>query len=254
MATTAEDVYNTMVAVNAKLEIFLGKEDPITKAELAEYSKVLKAKAAPVLDPVQLARQLLPELIAQLPKQLPLRVEPKTEEIVKLLSPLVNQQVAAIQATNERLLRGLTQHLTTLDATLDAQVLNLKERDASLRETADRIPKEVKVNYVGGRLKSVLLAFGPMLAMLVIIKISDAFLKDPVVTFNETFKAYARYKKSYSEYKAYSASLEKQNQKLQQVELAQQKELNFYRNQVHQYRKKFPKSTPYLPPYLPAKK
>jgi DNA repair exonuclease SbcCD ATPase subunit len=254
MAISADDVYKIMVAVNAQLEIILGREDPITRAELAEYSKVVKAQAAPVLDPLKLAQQLLPQLLAQLPKQLPLKVEPKTEEIVKLLSPVINQQVTAIQTTNERLLRGLTQHLTTLDATLTAQALDLKERDASFRGTTDRIPKEVKVDYVGGRLKLALLALGPMLALLVILKVSGAFSKDPIITFNETFKAYHEYKKSYEEYKSYSDNLEKQNQELRQVKSAQQKELNFYRNQVHQYRKKFPRSAPYLPPYLPAKK
>jgi hypothetical protein len=244
---TADDIYNLMKAVQAQLEIILKREEPITRAELAEYSKIVKAQAAPSLDPVKLAQQLMPQLIAQLPKQLPLKVEPNTEEIVKLLSPVINKQVTDIQATNERLLQSLPQHLANLDEMLAARLQGLKDQDASLGKTADRFPRKVEVDFVRSWLNLVLVALGPLLAVLIILGICGAFSKEPVATFNDTFRAYRQYR-------AYSSRLEKQNDSLRRVEFTQRKELNFYRSQVHQYRKKFPKSAPYLPPFLPAKK
>jgi hypothetical protein len=86
-----------------------------------------------------------------------------------------------------------------------------------------------------------------MLAMLVILGMIGTFSKDPVANYNGVFQAYLNYK-------AKSVRLARLADSLRQDEAIQRKELVFYRNQLRQYRKKFPKSAPSLPPYLPTKK
>ncbi|AMR25442.1 hypothetical protein A0257_22380 (plasmid) [Hymenobacter psoromatis] len=191
---SADDIYKLMKDVQVQLEAFLKREEPITRAELAEYSKVIKAQAVPVLDPIRLAQQLMPELVAQLPKQLPMKVELKTEEIAKLLSPVINRQVAAIEATNERLLRGLTQHLATIDATLAARLQALETREASLRAATDRIPSKVSVDFVRGFRDLAMIALGPLALGMVILALGGAFSKEPVATYNALVEAYGTLK------------------------------------------------------------
>lgn len=244
---TADDIYNLMKALQAQLEIILKREEPITRAELAEYIKVVRGQAVPVQDPVKLAQQLLPELLAQLPKQVPLKIELKTEEIVRLLSPAVNSQVAAIETTNQQLLRGLTQHLAAIDATLATRLQALKEREESLRATAAKVPSKVEVNIIDGFRNLALVAFGPLLFVLAMLGAIGVFSKEPVDTYNAVVRAYG-------EVKADNTKLAKHNDSLQRVELAQRKELDFYRTQVRRYRKKFPKRAADLPLYSPVKK
>jgi len=244
---TADDIYNLMKALQGQLEIILKREEPITRAELNGFIKEIKEQPVPPQDPVKLAQQLMPQLMAQLPRQLPMKIEPKTEEIAKLLSPLINQQVTAIEATNERLLGGLTQHLATINATLTARLKDLEARDASFQKTTDRIPRRVEVDFVRGWRNLAYVAFGPMLTMLAILGMIGTFSKDPVINYNHVFQAYLNYK-------AHDAMLARVNDSLRQKEFIQRKELIFYRNQLRQYRKRFPKSASSLPVYLPGKK
>ncbi|MGI4742593.1 MAG: hypothetical protein ACRYG7_46130 [Janthinobacterium lividum] len=244
---TAEEIYNLMKALQSQLEVILKREEPITRAELGAFIKEIRAQPVPAPDPVKLAQQLLPQLMAQLPKQLPMKIEPKTEEVAKLLSPLINQQVTAIKATNERLLLGLTQHLAASDATLAARLKALEARDASFQKTTDRIPSRVEVDFVRGWLNLAYVAFGPMLIMLAILGIAGAFSKEPIANYNGVYRAYASYR-------ARSTSLARANDSLRQEGFAQRKELIFYRNQLRQHRKKFPKLAAGLPVYSPAKK
>lgn len=244
---TADDIYALMLVVQARLEAFLKREEPLTRAELAKFIEAVKAQPAPVQDPVELAQLLMPELIAQLPKQLPMKVDAKTEEIVKLLSPVINRQVSAIEATNERLLRVLPQHLVALDAMLAARLQALQAREVSTRAVIDKMPSKVEVDFVRSWQKLGMVAFGPMLGMLAILAMCGAFSKEPVATYNSMVKAYYNIK-------AYNATLNRERDSLRQVQATQGKELNFYRDKVRQYRKKFPKSAPGLPLYSPVKK
>jgi len=244
---TAEKIYELMVSVQAKLEQVLKREEPITRAELAEFIKALRAQAAPVQDPVKLAQQLLPELIAQLPKQLPVKLDPKTEEIVKLLSPVVNRQVAAIEATNERLLRGLNQHLAAINAMLATQLQALKERNESLEATAAKFPTRVDVNIVDGFRNLALVALSPVLFVLGVLGATGSFSKEPVATYNGLVYEYSNLKERYS-------GLVKRRDSLQRVESALRNELYFYKTQVRENRKRFPKLAPKLLLYAPVKK
>ncbi|OGX90157.1 hypothetical protein [Hymenobacter coccineus] len=244
---TAEEIYHLMKALQGQLEIILKREEPITRAELVGFVKEIRAQPVSAPDPVKLAQQLMPQLMAQLPKQLPMKIEPKTEEVAKLLSPLVNEQVTAITATNERLLVGLTQHLATSDATLAARLKDLEARDASFQKTTDRIPRRVEVDFVRGWLNLAYVALGPLLIVLAILGMIGTFSKDPVANYNRVFQAYV-------DCRARSISLARANDSLRQEGFAQRKELIFYRNQLRQHRKKFPKFAAGLPVYSPAKK
>ena len=186
-------------------------------------------------------------MIAQLPKQLPVKLDPKTEEIVKLLSPVVNRQVAAIEATNERLLRGLNQHLVAINAALATQLQGLKERDESLQATAAKFPTRVDVNIVDGYRNLALVALSPVLFILAVLGSTGSFSKEPVATYNALVYEHINLKELYMD-------LVKHRDSLQRVESAQRNELYFYRTQVRENRKQFPKLAPKLLLYSPVKK
>ena len=116
---TAETIYNLMAAVKAQLEQVLQREAPITRAELAQHTKEVRAQVIPPPDPLKVAQALLPALVVQLPRQLPMNVTVPSERIVELLSPVVNQQVTDIQATNSRVLREMGQYIVKLEALLE---------------------------------------------------------------------------------------------------------------------------------------
>ncbi len=241
----AEKIYELMVTVSKQLEELLARKDFVTQSELTKYTQVLKEQQVPAPDPARLAQLLLPALVAQLPTQLPLKVEVPAEKIAELLSPVVNQQVKAIEVSNRGLLSGLSQHLTAMKTSLDAGLQASKETADSLRAAAASIPRKVPVDFLRGWRELLLTALGPMTLVLLLLLIGGAFSKEPVATYNSVVKEYGRLKR-------YSTGLKAQGDSLQQKQAGQQRELNFYRAEVQRYRQKNPKAKALLPLYSPT--
>lgn len=231
---SADSIYHLMVAVQAQLQQVLKREEPITRAELEQYIKAVRAQAVPVHDPVKLAQQLLPQLVAQLPKQLPMNVTAPSERIVELLSPVVNQQVAAIQTTNGRVLREMGLYIVKLEALLEkARKANVdsEERYGALLA---KIPKTVSVNLGQGWRRVLAIIMGTMAFVLLTLALSGKFSKE-VESYNILVR---NYKKLYAEH----AALRKQRTQQQQRLSVLEKERNAYRTEVSAYRKRFPKA------------
>ena len=241
----AEKIYQLMIKVSGQLETLLAREDFVTKSELAKYTQAIKQQQVPAPDSAKLAQYLLPELVAQLPRQLPMRVQVAPKEVAELLSPVISRQATTIEASNEKLLRGLPQHLAAIEVSLAGWFQTIKTVEVSWRAAAATLPHRVAVDFVRGWRELFIIALGPVVVVMILLLLAGAFSKEPVSTYNEVVTKYKNLATDYNALKAQSNSL-------QGGQAAQQRELNFYRAEVQRYRQKNPKVRAVLPLYAPA--
>lgn len=229
------EIYQLMTDLKVQLERITAFEAPITKPDLEDYTKGLKAPPPIRLDSAKVAQMLLPLLIAQLPGQLPMKVSVPSEKIVELLAPLINQQVTAIQTTNERVLREMSRYLTALEATLAKGQQASRESEARLEAIVTRIPKKVPVDFLQGWRVVLGMSLGPLVVAMLVLASAGVFRKEPVESFNLVVRRYG-------ELRTLNITLHEQNARQQQRQSELEKERNAYRTEAESYRKKFPRA------------
>lgn len=244
---SADEIYNLMKQVNGHLETLLNREDFVTKSELANYTKVVQQQQVPAPDPAKVAQLLLPALLAQLPKQAPFKVAVSTKDVADILSPVVNQQVAAIEASNERLLRGLAQPSTAMEARFSALLQTADKLVTDARAVVSKIPTRVPIDFMCSWRDVFLLMLSPLTLVMLLLLVTGTFSKEPVATYNSLVEAY-------SSLKVRTLHLKRHDDSLWQRQVNQQRELEFYRGEVKRYRQQFPKSRTVLRLYAPARR
>jgi hypothetical protein len=244
---SAEDIYRVMKEVNGQLETLLKREDFVTKSELAKYTQLVQAQQVPAPDPAKVAQLLLPALLAQLPKQVPLKLTVSTKGIADILSPVVNQQVTAIEASNERLLRGLAQPPVAIESRLSVLLQTADKLVTDARAVVDKIPARVPIDFMRSWRNIILLMLSPLMLVMLLLLATGTFSKEPVATYNNLAVAYTKLRED-------AVNLKKRDESLRQRQAVQQRELEFYRSEVQRYRQQFPKSRTILRLYAPARK
>lgn len=231
----SNEIYSLMKDLQVQLNRITAFEPPITKPDLEAFTKVVRAQAVPAPDSAKVAQALLPELVKQLPGQLPMKVDVQTDYILAILSPLVNKQVTAIQATNERVLREMGLHLVRLEALLEKGRQASLESEARYGALVTQLPKTVSVNLGQGWRRVAAIAMGTLAVVMLILALAGVFRKEPVRSYNDLVSLHARLLKQDTALRGQQAV---QQQKLSALE----KERNAYRDEVLSYRKKFPKA------------
>jgi len=99
-----------------------------------------------------------------------------------------------------------------------------------LQATAQGIPRQVPLDVFANWRSTVGFTFGPVVLVLLTMLITGHFSRVPKADLEKAQAETAQYRQ--------------RNERLR-------KEGTFYYDQVQAYRKKFPKSTPYFPQYVP---
>ncbi|WP_223654566.1 hypothetical protein [Hymenobacter psoromatis] len=152
----------------------------------------------------------------------PLTLNVDSEEIVQLLLGQVDVQAKAFQDTGHELVNSLDERLKLLYQELDKRLAAVEAAEAKLSATAQRIPKQVAIDWLADWPVTAVVALGPLLIVLLMLWFTGMFSRVPKAEWQEAVQA---------------------NENLSRQGV-------FYRDQGAAYRKKFPKSAPYFPDYV----
>jgi hypothetical protein len=160
----------------------------------------------------------------------PLTLKVNSEAVAQQLVGKVEQQAKVFQDTGYQLINYLDDRQKALTSALDERVAALQAAEASLQATAQRIPRQVPLNVFENWRSTVGFTFGPVVLVLLTMLITGHFSRVP---------------------KADLEAVQAENTQFRQANTRLRKEGTFYYEQVQAYRKKFPKSAPYFPQYVP---
>ena len=160
----------------------------------------------------------------------PLTLNVNSEAVAAQLVGKVEQQAKVFQDTGYQLITYLDDRQKALTSALDERVAALKAAEASLQATAQGIPRQVPLNVFENWRSTVGFTFGPVGLVLLTMLITGHFSRVPKADLEKA--------------QAETAQYQQRNERLR-------KEGTFYYDQVQAYRKKFPKSAPSFPKYMP---
>jgi len=160
----------------------------------------------------------------------PLTLNVNSEAVAKQLLGKVDQQAKVFQDTGYQLINYLDDRQKALTTALDERVAALKAAEASLQATAQGIPRQVPLDVFANWRSTVGFTLGPVVLVLLTLLVTGHFSRVPKADLEQA--------------QAEAAQYQQRNERLR-------KEGTFYYDQVQAYRKKFPKSAPYFPKYVP---
>jgi len=159
----------------------------------------------------------------------PLTLNVNSEAVAKQLIGKVDQQAKVFQDTGYQLINYLDDRQKALTTALDERVAALKAAEASLKATAQQVPRSVPLNVFANLGSTVGFTFGPAVLVLLTMLCTGHFSRVP---------------------KADLEQAQAENEQLRQNNARLLKEGTFYLDQIKHYRTKFPKTTPYFPKYV----
>jgi hypothetical protein len=159
----------------------------------------------------------------------PLTLNVNSEAVAKQLLGKVDQQAKVFQDTGYQLITYLDDRQKALTTALDQRVAALKAAEASLQATAQQIPRSVPLNVFENWRSTLGFTLGPVALMLLTMLCTGHFSRVPQADLEAV--------------QAENVQIRYKNEQLVHIG-------SFYRDQVHAYRKKFPKSAPYFPQYV----
>jgi hypothetical protein len=153
-----------------------------------------------------------------------------SEAVATLLLGQVDQQAKAFQAGCDKLITLVDDRTDYLTEQLTARLAAVQAAEAGLAATAQRIPREVGVNWLSHWKITAGVVLGPLGLVLLMLWFTGMFSRVPKADFEK---------------------LQVENGQLRQYNARLTKEGTFYLDQVQQYRVKFPKAASYFPKYVP---
>ena len=155
-----------------------------------------------------------------------------SEAVATQLVGKVEQQAKAFQAGCDKLITLVDDRTDYLTEQLTARLASMQAAEAGLAATAQRIPREVGVNWLSHWKITAGVVLGPLVLVLLMLWFTGMFSRVPKADFEK---------------------LQAENGQLRQYNVRLTKEGTFYLDQVQRYRAKFPKTAASFPKYvLPA--
>lgn len=159
----------------------------------------------------------------------PLTLNVNSQAVATLLVGKVEQQAKVFQAGCDKLITLVDDRTDYLTEQLTARLAAVQAAEAGLAATAQRIPREVGVNWLSHWKITAGVVLGPLVLVLLMLWFTGMFSRVPKADFEK---------------------LQVENGQLRQYNARLTKEGSFYLEQVQQYRTKFPKAASYFPKYL----
>ena len=196
---------------------------------MAEIERIAQELRATNKRPLPATEDQVKALLERAERDRPLTLNVDSEAVAKQLLGKVDQQAKVFQDTGYQLINYLDDRQKALTTALDERVAALKAAEASLKATAQQIPRSVPLNVFENWRSTVGFTLGPVALMLLTMLCTGHFSRVP------------------------KADLEKaqaDNEQLRQNNARLLKEGTFYLDQIKHYRTKFPKTAPYFPNYV----
>jgi hypothetical protein len=182
--------------------------------------------------PLAATEDQVKELVKLAERDRPLTIKVNSEAVAKQLVGQVEEQAKVFQTTGYQLINYLDERLKDMTGVLDQRLAAVKAAETSLQAAAQRIPRQVQVDWRGNWQVMALVAGVPVLLVLLMLWFTGMFSRVP--------------KADLVAVQAENADIRNKNAQL--VSMAR-----FYQGHVQAYRKKFPKAAPYFPKYtVPA--
>jgi hypothetical protein len=197
---------------------------------MAEIERIAQELRAYNKRPLPATEDQVQALVKLAERDRPLTLKVNSEAVAQQLVGKVEQQAKLFRDTGNELITYLDNRQRLLTSALDERVAALKAAEVSLQATTQRIPRQVPLNVFENWRSTVGFTFGPVVLVLLTLLVTGHFSRVPKADLEQA--------------QAETAQLKQRDEQLR-------KEGTFYYEQVQAYRKKFPKSAPYFPQYVP---
>jgi soluble cytochrome b562 len=196
---------------------------------MAEIERIAQELRAYNKRPSPATEDQVKALVQLAERDRPLTLHVNSEAVAKQLVGKVEQQAKAFQAGCEKLITLVDDRTDYLNEQLTARLAAVQAAEAGLAATAQRIPREVGVNWLSHWKLTAGIVLGPLVLVLLMLWFTGMFSRVPQADFEK---------------------LQVENGQLRQYNARLSKEGTFYRDQGQRYRAKFPKATSYFPKYI----
>lgn len=197
---------------------------------MAEIERIAQELRAVNKRPLPATEDQVKALVKLAERDRPLTLNVNSEAVAKQLLGQVDKQAQVFQTTGYELIKYLDDRQKTMSAALDKGVAAVQAAEAQLQASAQQIPRSVPLNVFENWRSTLGFTLGPVVLVLLGMLFTGHFSRVPKA---ELEKAQAE-----------TAQWQQRHERLR-------KEGMFYYDQVQAYRKKFPKSAPYFPKYVP---
>jgi len=196
---------------------------------MAEIERIAQELRAYNKRPAPATEDQVKALVQLAERDRPLTLHVNSEAVAKQLVGKVEQQAKAFQAGCDKLITLVDDRTDYLTEQLTARLAAVQAAEADLAATAQRIPREVGVNWLSSWKLTAGVVLGPLVLVLLMLWFTGMFSRVPKADFEK---------------------LQAENGQLRQYNARLTKEGTFYMDQVQQYRKKFPRAASYFPNYV----
>ncbi len=196
---------------------------------MAEIERIAQELRAVNKRPLPATEDQVKALLTVAERDRPLTLNVNSQAVATLLVGKVEQQAKVFQAGYDKLITLVDDRTDYLTEQLTARLAAVQAAEAGLAATAQRIPREVGVNWLSHWKITAGVVLGPLVLVLLMLWFTGMFSRVPKADFEK---------------------LQVENGQLRQYNARLTKEGSFYLEQVQQYRTKFPKAASYFPKYL----
>jgi len=196
---------------------------------MAEIERIAQELRAVNKRPLPATEDQVKALLTVAERDRPLTLNVNSQAVATLLVGKVEQQAKVFQAGCDKLITLVDDRTDYLTEQLTARLAAVQAAEAGLAATAQRIPREVGVNWLSHWKITAGVVLGPLVLVLLMLWFTGMFSRVPKADFEK---------------------LQVENGQLRQYNARLTKEGSFYLEQVQQYRTKFPKAASYFPKYL----
>jgi hypothetical protein len=197
---------------------------------MAEIERIAQELRAVNKRPLPATEDQVKALVKLAERDRPLTLNVNSEAVATQLVGKVEQQAKVFQAGCDKLITLVDDRTDYLTEQLTARLAAVQAAEAGLAATAQRIPREVGVNWLSHWKITAGVVLGPLVLVLLMLWFTGMFSRVPKADFEK---------------------LQVENGQLRQYNARLTKEGTFYFDQVQQYRTKFPKAASYFPKYVP---
>jgi len=196
---------------------------------MAEIERIAQELRAGNKRPLPATEDQVKALVKLAERDRPLTLNVNSQAVATLLLGQVDQQAQRLQTGADKLIKLVDDRTDYLVEQLTARLAAVQAAEASLTAAAQRIPREVGVNWLSNWKLTSGVVLGPLVLVLLMLWFTGMFSRVPKADFEK---------------------LQAENGQLRQYNARLTKEGTFYLDQVQQYRKKFPKAASYFPKYV----
>jgi len=146
---------------------------------MAEIERIAQELRAYNKRPSPATEDQVKALVQLAERDRPLTLHVNSEAVAQQLVGKVEQQAKVFQDTGYKLINYLDDRQKAMTSALDERLAALKAAEASLEATAQRIPREVAVNWLGQWQLTAGFVLGPLLLVLLMLWFTGMFARVP---------------------------------------------------------------------------